>query len=298
MLLRNTSTRQLDGAMARIITLLALLQTLISGAYAAGAGGPAGVTSINQGWLFGGEYTPGSEALAFDDTSFQQVTIPHSVVPLSWNNYDNNTWNKVWIYRRHFDLPSSNPGESVCTFLDFDGVLTVATPTINGYALPSHKGGYFPFSYEITDYVNRTGNILAVIVDARWSYVNPEGSPVGPLSIDYLEPGGINRDVALRTVPSSFISDVFAKPVDVLTSIRQVVVEYTIDSATAPHQIQVHSQLLEHGKLLSQTTQTSSISQPGNETFTLNISAPDVQLLSPDSPKLYQVVTTWSSAAW
>jgi beta-galactosidase len=272
--------------------VLALLQTLISGANAAGAGGPEGVTPLNQGWLFGGEYTPGSEALAFADSSFQPVTIPHSVVPLGWNNYDNNTWNKVWIYRRHFDLPSRGPGGSVRTFLDFDSVLTVTTPTVNGHALPTHHGGYLPFSYEITNYVNQTDNVLAVVVDARWSYVNPEGSPVGPQSIDYLEPGGINRDVALRTVPSSFISDVFAKPVNVLNSSRQVVVECTIDSAKAPGQIQINSQLQDAGKVLSQTTETWNLSQPGNETRTLNISAPDVRLWSPDSPKLYQVVTT------
>ena len=214
--------------------VFALLQTLVVSAYAAGAGGPEGITPLNQGWLFGGEYTTGSEAPGFNDAGFEQVTIPHAVVPLGWNNYDNNTWNKVWIYRRHFDLPNSSLGDSVRTFLDFDGVLTVTSPTINGYALPTHKGGYLPFSYEITDYVNCTSNVLSVIVDARWSYVNPEGSPAGPESIDYLEPGGINRDVALRTVPPSFISDVFAKPVNVLNSSREVVVEYTIDSAEAP----------------------------------------------------------------
>ena len=278
--------------MTMMILVLGLLQVLISAAYAAGAGGPEGVTLINQGWLFGGEYTPGSEAPDFNDASFQEVTIPHVVVPLGWNNYDNNTWNKVWIYRQHFDLPHTSHGDSVRTFLDFDGVLTVTTPSINGQALPTHAGGYLPFSYEITDYVNRTGNVLSVIVDSRWSYVNPEGSPVGPASVDYLEPGGINRDVALRTVPSSFISDVFAKPLNVLNSSREVVVEYTIDSAKAPGKVHVFSQLQDAGKTISHAKQTTTISQSGNETLTLNISAPHVQLWSPDSPKLYQVVTS------
>jgi beta-galactosidase len=254
MLLKSTRNRALEnvlGAMSRMTVVLALLQTLISGANAAGAGGPEGVTPLNQGWLFGGEYTPGSEAPAFADSSFQQVTIPHSVVPLGWNNYDNNTWNKVWIYRRHFDLPSRGPGGSVHTFLDFDSVLTITTPTVNGHALPTHNSGYLPFSYEITNYVNQTGNVLAVIVDARWSYINPEGSLVGPQSVDYLEPSGINRDVTLQMVPSSFISNVFAKPINVLNSSQQVVVKYTINSAKASGQIQINLQLQDTKKVLS-----------------------------------------------
>ncbi|KAJ5832486.1 beta-galactosidase [Penicillium riverlandense] len=263
-----------------------LLQAVVSGASTTG---PEGVTLINQNWLFGGEYTTGSEAPGFDDSGFQQVTIPHIVTPLGWEQWDNNTWNKVWIYRRHFDLPSGDSGR---TFIDFDSVLTVTTAVINGQKLATHEGGYLPFSYEITDYVKETGNIIAVIVDARWSYVNPEGSPAGPDSIDYLEPGGINRDVSLRTVPSSFISDVFAKPVNVLSNSRHVVVEATIDSAKAPGQIKINSQLQDAGDVLSHTTEEWKISQPGNSTFTLNISAPNVKLWSPSSPSLYQVVTS------
>ena len=276
----------------KMMLLAAILHTLVCGVYAAGAGGPEGVVSINQNWLFGGEYVAGSEAPGFNDASFQKVTIPHVVTPLGWDNYDNNTWNKVWIYRRHFDLPKSSYGDGVRTFIDFDSVLTVTSPSINGHALPPHAGGYLPFTYEITDYVNRTGNVLAVIVDSRWSYVNPEGSPAGPESIDYLEPGGINRDVSLRSVPSSFISDIFAKPADVLSKSPQVVVECQIESAKAPGKVKVLSQLVDGERIISHTTQSQAISQPGNETVTFNVSAPDIKLWSPDSPKLYEVITT------
>ncbi|KFY17626.1 hypothetical protein V492_00521 [Pseudogymnoascus sp. VKM F-4246] len=278
--------------MASLTALLVFLPTLITTVHAAGAGGPEGVTPLNQGWLFGGEYTPGSEVPTFDDTSFQEVTIPHVVTPLGWNNFESDSWSKIWIYRRHFDLPKHSGGNSVRTFLDFDGVLTITSPSINGHALPTHEGGYLPFTYEITDYVKPTGNVLGVIVDARWSYINPQGSPDGPSSIDFMEPGGINRDVALRTVPSSFISDVFAKPVNVLKSSREVVVEYTIDSAKAPGRVNILSQLKDGNKILSKVTQTNTISESGNQTFALNISTPHVELWSPDSPKLYQVVTT------
>ena len=60
-------------------------------------------------------------------------------------------------------------------------------------------------------------NVLAVIVDARWLPVPPDGQPrAAPAAVDYLQPGGIYRDVTLRVVPEVFLSDVFARPADVL----------------------------------------------------------------------------------
>ena len=49
--------------------------------------------------------------------------------------------------------------------------------------------------------------------------------------MDYLQPGGIYRDVTLRIVPEVFIADVFAKPDDVLSGSPSVEVEVTIDAA-------------------------------------------------------------------
>ena len=72
--------------------------------------------------------------------------------------------------------------------------------------------------------------MLAVVVDSRWSNVPPEGSPDGPKSIDYLEPGGIFRPVRLQAVPPVFISDVFAKPVKVLDADRRIEVTCSIDA--------------------------------------------------------------------
>ena len=104
-------------------------------------------------------------------------------------------------------------------------------PSVNGHPLPEHLGGYLPFRYEITDWLKNGENVLDVAVDSRWQNVPPEGSPKGPISIDYLEPGGIIRGVALSAVPQSFLSDVFAKPVDVLDSARRVDVTCTVDTA-------------------------------------------------------------------
>ena len=31
------------------------------------------------------------------------VTLPHTVVPLSWQDWDPADWERVWVYRKHFD---------------------------------------------------------------------------------------------------------------------------------------------------------------------------------------------------
>ena len=77
-------------------------------------------------------------------------------------------------------------------------------------------------------------NVLAVVVDARWLDVPPDGMPDGARSVDYLQPGGIYRDAALRIVPQVFISDVFAKPTNVLSANPGVDVQFTIDAASVP----------------------------------------------------------------
>src|SRR5579875_803191 len=157
-------------------------------------GGRAGlVYSLNADWLFGGQYTSGSESTFYDDSGFAPVTLPHTVTQLSWRDWDPGAWQQVWIYRR-----------------DLDGVMADATVVINDKAVATHRGGYLPFSAELTGEVTPGDNLLAVIVDSRCVPVPPVGAGLGPGSIDYLQPGGIYRDVRLRVVPRAFLSDLFA----------------------------------------------------------------------------------------
>jgi len=59
-------------------------------------------------------------------------------------------------------------------------------------------------------------------------------APGTNVDIDYFEPGGIYREVCLRAVPQIFIDDVFAKPLDVLSTSPRLEVECTIDAAVVP----------------------------------------------------------------
>jgi beta-galactosidase len=258
--------------------------------------GPAGlVVSLNNDWLFGGVWADGSDQPGYDDSQFEVVSVPHTVVPLSWQGWQAASWEQVWIYRRHFSLPAAARG--MRTFVDFQGVLTSATPTINGTQLSQHLGGYLPFSYELTDGLAATGNLLAVAVDATWQNVPPDGNPGGPDSVDYLEPGGIYRDVALRFVPQVFIADVFASPAQVLTTAPVVNVQATVDAAVVPGSpVQVTAALYQPGdrsRPLASVSAPVEISAAGQVTASLQLaSLGTIKLWDNDHPALYEVVTT------
>ena len=100
---------------------------------------------FNQGWLFGGEYTSGAELPGHNDSRFAHVTVPHTVVPLSWADWEHGAWEKRWIYRKHFTgsaVTGTGSGERV--LLTFDGVMTDATVVLNGTTIATHQGGYLP----------------------------------------------------------------------------------------------------------------------------------------------------------
>ncbi|HVU99791.1 MAG TPA: glycoside hydrolase family 2 TIM barrel-domain containing protein, partial [Verrucomicrobiae bacterium] len=260
-----------------------------SGSHAAQGGR---VIPLDQNWLFGGELVPAALGAGFDDSGFDRITLPHCATKLSWQNWDWEGWQKVWCYRRHFSL--SDEPANARVFLDFEGVMVGTQPVINGHELPKHLGGYLPFSYEITDWVKPGKNVLALAVDSRWSDAPPQGSPKGPSRIDYLEPGGIHRPVRLRVVPKVFISDVFAKPVNVLDSARRLDVLCSIDAA-APldKQIEIQVAVKDGAKVISHARKTVNIAQPGQVEVKIAVSdLKEVRLWDVDAPKLYNVVVT------
>lgn len=264
-------------------------QAAVAGAQAAGSYG------FNQNWLFGGVYTGGSADPGHDDSGFAGVTLPHTVTPLSWGDWDHVTWENAWIYRKHFSL-GGLAGQRV--FADFDGVMANATVLLNGVTVSTHQGGYLPWSAELTGHLTAGDNVLAVIADSRWLPVPPSGAPGRAAAVDYLQPGGIYRDVTLRIVPAVYLSDVFARPVRVLIASRGVDVQATIDAAAVPAgPVRITAELRDGSRTLATASVTKRITRTGSSAATLSLTGiGDVTLWSPDTPQLYTVVTTLADA--
>jgi beta-galactosidase len=249
-----------------------------------------GSHAFNTGWLFGGEYDPGAEAVERDDRSFTPITLPHTVCALSWSDWDPRDWQRVWIYRRHFD---GAPLRGNRVFVDFDGIMVNAIAVLNDASIGAHRGGYLPWSVELTGHIVAGDNLLAIIVDARCMAVPPIASDHGPSTIDFLQPGGIYRDATLRVVPQAYVADVFARPVDVLTGAPSLDVECTVDVAIAPPSpATLTVELLDGERRLAVRTQQIRL-VVGTVTAAVHVDGfGATELWSPDHPKLYVVRVT------
>ncbi len=285
----------IGGAGVAALPLIAV----VGGVTGKGEQKPVGFTySMNTNWLFGGQYMAGSESSFYDDSNFAPVTLPHTVTDLSWQNWDVSTWQQVWIYRRHFSGAHLVGSHSLPNriFIDFDGVMVNASVVVNNHVVSNHQGGYLPWSAELTGRVTAGDNLLAVIVDSRCLPVPPIGVGDGPQSVDFLQPGGIYRDVSVRVLPQAFLSDLFALPVDVLSPQRRVEVECTVDSAVRAHADgTLLVELYDGSAQIASQVATVTVATPGVSTAKLSLTdLGPVGLWSPDSPKLYTVRATLS----
>ena len=205
--------------------------------------------------------------------------------------WDAGDWERVWIYRKHFDSSVVAGGR---VFIDFQGVMARATVFLAGVQVAEHDGGYLPWVVELTPHVVAGDNVLAVVVDARWLDVPPAGDPRGAGSIDFLQPGGIYRDVTLRVEPEVFISDVFAMPIDVLGAAPSVDIEATIDAASVPPKpLEIEAELFDGSRTVADATGSIAITATGSTSASLTITGiGGVKLWSPDHPALYGVRVT------
>ena len=78
-----------------------------AGAPAAAGDGAGGhrdrVVRLQRGLAVRRRVTAGAERPGYDDRRFADVTVPHTVVPLSWTDWNYRSWQQRWIYRKHFD---------------------------------------------------------------------------------------------------------------------------------------------------------------------------------------------------
>jgi beta-galactosidase/beta-glucuronidase len=177
-------------------------------------------------------------------------------------------------YRRTFTIPSSWSGQRV--LLNFGAVAWQATVWVNGRRIGTHRGGYDPFSMDITAALRRAGVQEVIVgVDAP---VDRGSEPVGkqrlrPRRIWYTANSGIWQTVWLEPVPVAHIVSVRATP-DVEHDTLSVTVRAT---AAAGDTVQA----IAYGG----TQQVASAQ--GSQTATLTLSVPNARLWSPQDPYLY-----------
>jgi beta-galactosidase len=150
---------------------------------------PQNVIPVADGWKFIRADVNGAEAVAFDDSKWSQVAMPHT-----WNDKDTvksgNYYRGPGWYRIKLTIPEAAKGQRL--FIHFEAASLVADVYFNGVHLGQHRGGFTAFCYELTPHILKNSpNILAVRVD------NSFFEDVPPLGGDFNIYGGIYRPVWL-----------------------------------------------------------------------------------------------------
>ncbi len=121
--------------------------------------------------------------------------------PATWTTYKHR--NEVGSFRRTFQLPKDWKGREI--FINFDGVDSFFYLWINGQYVGFSKNSRNMASFNITDFLHKGNNTVAVEV-----YRNSDGSFLE--AQDMFRLPGIFRTVSLHSVPQTHIRDLIVTP--------------------------------------------------------------------------------------
>ena len=122
-------------------------------------------------------------------------------VPGDWNSQKEKLYyyeGSIW-YKKSFDYELEKGNR---LFVYFGAANYKADVYLNAQKLGTHKGGFTPFNFEVTDIVREKDNFLIVKVDNK-----RKKDEVPTVNTDWWNFGGLTRDVKLIQVPETFISD-------------------------------------------------------------------------------------------
>ncbi|MFX0138718.1 MAG: glycoside hydrolase family 2 TIM barrel-domain containing protein, partial [Candidatus Hodarchaeota archaeon] len=131
---------------------------------------------------------------------YLNIRYPHSIRKKNIPNIDHE-YNPVGSFRTEFTIPEEWRGRGI--FIHFDGVKSAFYIWVNGEKVGYSQGSMTPAEFNITNYLQKGTNILAVEC-YRWSdssYLEDQ---------DMWRLSGIYRDVYLFSVPKVHIKDFFA----------------------------------------------------------------------------------------
>jgi|GEM_PF-1439715 len=269
--------------------------------------------NFDHDWKFIKQDVAGAEAVAFNDSAWLDVSLPHTYNDI--DHYD--TWvsgsgdygfaGKTW-YRKHFKLDATLAGRKV--LLEFEGVRQAASFYINGTYIGIHENGVAPIGLDISNYVNfgATDNVLAVKVDNSLGYKEVatqvhfiwDTPPFHPMF------GGIVKNVFLhvtdkvyQTLPTysnlgTVGTYVYASNINpfnktaTLTSQAQVANDNTSSQSASYEMVVVDNA---GNSVLTATGGPQSIGAGQKVTLTATGNLTNIHLWAPDYPYLYTVYT-------
>ena len=125
--------------------------------------------NFNGGWhLCVGDFT-GAGQTAFDDSRWQQVTLPFAFNGNEAFRKDiaDLTDTVAW-YRKHFTLTAQDLQGKL--FIEFEGARQGADVWLNGQTVGFSDNGVMAFGLDLTPYAKEGDNVIAVRCDNSWTY--------------------------------------------------------------------------------------------------------------------------------
>ena len=256
------------------------------------------VWNFNPDWLFHLGDAEGAEAVVFDDSDWETVSVPHGVKlepaeASGCRNYQGVAW-----YRKHFIVPADR------SELYFEAIMGKQKIYVNGQLAAEHYGGYLPVIVSLREQGLQKGDecVVAVMTDNSNDKLYPPGKP--QYTLDFAYHGGIYRDVWLIGKKDVTISDVITENSVAgggifvhYENISELRADVLIDTdlrntSSHPRHVVVTQTLLDaQGKKVKEVS--SKVSVPAGETAVARqkmvVSKP--HLWSPETPYLYKVVT-------
>jgi len=257
--------------------------------------------NFDSGWKFITGDIPHADPVAFDDSQWRNVDLPHDwsiedlpaeagkkqIGPFSEDSEGKGSTGHVkggmgW-YRKTFTLDQSSKNKLVQ--ICFDGVYMESNVWINGQHLGFHANGYTPFTYDMTPYLKPAGtkNVLAV-------WVNNPGK-----NSRWYSGSGIYRHVTLQ------ITDLVNIPVwgtcittpEVSADKATVKIKTTVNNITSEDvEVNVSTQLFSpDGTIVGQTESALKTISGKNVEAEHTIEVKTPLRWSCDSPKLYKEIS-------
>jgi beta-galactosidase/beta-glucuronidase len=186
--------------------------------------------------------------------------------------------NRLW-YRREFEIPDKWKQKRV--LLHFGAVDWETTAWVNSKQVGTHRGGYDPFTFDITEALKDAGpqEIVLSVWDPTDAGTQARGKQVrNPHKIWYTPTTGIWQTVWLEPV-----NKVYIKSLDIVPDIdnQQVCVTAVCSEGPTGYKIRVTARSREAG-----LTGAEAIGEVGQEVV---VPIKDPKLWSPDSPFLYDL---------
>lgn len=230
--------------------------------------------------------------------TWEKISIPHSakIEPLVVIE----PWVGVSWYQKEFMADKSWQNKKV--YLQFEAVMQQAEVWVNGKLLFSHKGGYLPFSVDLSEALVY-GKANRVIVKAD-NHDHPEVLPGKPIKeLDFCYFSGIYRNVWLAITNPLHISDAVSQHKVASGGVRVWYPEVSTQKASIAVQthlrneyktaqsFQVQFALLdEKGKTVHRSSSDLTTLKPGSDNeirHTIQLDNP--RLWHPEHPHLYRL---------